>query len=176
MELKNSARIERDVTTETVTAVVKSLSAGKAEAIVSPYLGDFFIYNIRLLYYPYYRVYYEYRIKTFFGKGRIHKAICLVDMLNNIASTCDRFETELLNPDSETVLTPRISKTQAMKTADIYLTHSSINVMKALSAPLKVATDSQGIFKPFWLFHCRNSAGESMDILVDSNTGKYETL
>lgn len=172
--------MEDQVSTTTKKIVINSirrfLSSNDALTIVKPFIENFIPKSQKMVFYPYYWVYFHYTVNTIIGKSRIMEASCLVDMINNIASTTDRFEKENIETVSENILTPSIPKEDAFNSARTYLTHASILKRKALLVPNVQVMQEELIYKPFWIIKCTNRTRENFNIMVDAVNGKYQTL
>lgn len=160
---------------KSITVIRESISREDAFKIVQKVSGEFSPQIQKRVYYPYYWVFFEYVVKTFLGKRRI-KAYCLVDLLENQASTADHFETCEIEEEEENILTPCTDPESALKTAETYLVHSAIHQMKSLLFPRAEVKNRVFLHKPFWIVRCDNLKGERFRVIVDGITGKFEIL
>ncbi|MCF7928961.1 MAG: hypothetical protein K9L68_08620 [Spirochaetales bacterium] len=162
-------------TEQTILALTQHISAQQAEAVLSAAASQFNTQIQRRIYYPYYWVHFHYSVKTVLGKRDI-EAYCFVDLINNLASTADRFESETISVPANNVLQSKMDEEAAYKTARTYLLHSSIHKMKALLLPKYEIVQKAFVYKPFWIARCTNANREQFHMLVDGVTGKYEAL
>ncbi|MDA3939309.1 MAG: hypothetical protein PF693_08380 [Spirochaetia bacterium] len=159
-----------------INSIKGSLSSNEAVSIVQPFIENYIPKSQKIVFYPYYWVFFHYTVNTIIGKSRIMEASCFVDMINNIASTTDRFEKENIEVVSGNILTASISEEEAFKSARTYLTHASILKRKALMVPKVQVIERELVYKPFWIIKCTNRTRENFNIMVDAVTGKYQTL
>ncbi len=159
-----------------INSIKRSLSSDEAVTIIQPFIENYIPKSQKMVFYPYYWVFFHYTVSTIIGKSRIMEASCLVDMINNIASTTDRFEKENIEAVSENILTASISEKEAFNSARTYLTHASILKRKALLVPDVQVIQKELIYKPFWIIKCTNRTRENFNIMVDAVSGKYQTL
>ncbi|MCD6396503.1 MAG: hypothetical protein J7L71_03100 [Spirochaetaceae bacterium] len=159
-----------------INSIERFLSSNDAVTVIKPFIENYIPKSQKMVFYPYYWVFFHYTVNTIIGKSRIMEASCLVDMINNIASTTDRFEKKNVEAVSENILTPSIPEEDAFNSARTYLTHASILKRKALLVPDVQVIQKELIYKPFWIIKCTNRTRENFNIMVDAVTGKYQTL
>ncbi len=168
------------ISTTTKKIVINSirgfLSSNDALTVIKPFIENYIPKSQKMVFYPYYWVFFHYTVNTIIGKSRIIEASCLVDMINNIASTTDRFEKENIEAVSENILTPSIPEKEAFKSARTYLIHASILKRKALLVPNVQVMQEELIYKPFWIIKCTNRTRENFNVMVDAVSGKYQIL
>jgi len=169
--------LENKITKKThVNSVKGFLSSDEAVSVIQPFIENYIPKSQKLVFYPYYWVFFNYTVNTIIGKSRIMEASCFVDMINNIASTTDKFEKENIEVVSQYILTASISEDEAFASARTYLTHASIIKRKSLLVPDVKVIIRELIYKPFWIIKCTNKTRENFNIMVDAVTGKYQTL
>jgi len=159
----------------TINSLKENISRSDALMAVSGSSGAFTPQVQKQLFYPYYWVHFQYRVKTILGE-RLLQAYCLVDLLNNQAATADEFQWEPRQEEEENILQPEVAEESALETARTYLLHSSIHTMKALLCPEKTILDQRLLYKPFWIVRCDNRKKEHFHLLVDGMTGKFQVL
>ncbi len=160
---------------QSITVIPDKISYDQAFNIVQSVSSHFSPQIQKKIYYPYYWVHFEYEVKTILGRRQI-QAYCLVDMLENQASTADRFEPVEALAEEENILIPNIKNEEALKTAQTYLVHSAIHTMKALLYPRSTVISQVHLHKPFWIVRCDNQQGERFRVIVDGLTGKFQIL
>ncbi|MBI9102553.1 MAG: hypothetical protein JEY99_09070 [Spirochaetales bacterium] len=158
-----------------IQAIETSITREDANKIVGRVSAGFIPQVQKLIYYPYFWVHFEYEVKTILGKRKVD-AYTLVDLLENQASTADRFETIEVEEDNENILDPDVDLDSAMKTAQTYLVHSAVHEAKSLIFPKSEVKKSLVMYKPFWIVRCENSKKERFRVIVDTVTGKFEIL
>ncbi len=159
-----------------INLIPASIEEIEAKEIVTRHSENYFTQVQKLIYYPYYWFLFSFTIKTLFGKSKNIKASCLVDLINNHASTTDRFELKETEVLQKSILEHDYNEEQALKTAKTYLTHSSIHTMKVLFAPDYEIMEKQLVYKPFWIVKCTDHGKYSFKVIVDAVTGKFQIL
>jgi hypothetical protein len=160
---------------QNITVIPEKITYDQAFTIVQSVSSHFSPQIQKKVYYPYFWVHFEYEVKTILGKRNI-QAYCLVDMLENQASTADHFDPVETEAEEENILIPQISTDLALKTAQTYLVHSAIHTMKALLYPRSTVINKVHLHKPFWIVRCDNRQGERFRVIVDGLTGKFQIL
>ena len=171
-----STEINAQSKTVTIECLETNIDHDRAALIVEKYAGDHAVQVQKLIYYPYFWVFFNYSVKTLIGKSRIIKASCMVDLINNHAATTDSFESVKKDVPSENILEADFTAEQAFETAKTYLTHAAIHKMKALLVPDYEVVDKKTIYKPFWIVRCSNTDLHKFKVIVDGVTGKYQLL
>ena len=159
-----------------IEALPVSIDRDRAASVIRSLSGDFSVEVQKVIYYPYLWVFFIYSVKTIIGKRRDVKASCFVDLINNQASTTDKFTLETESVSSDNILSPDVGEEEAFKTASTYLTHSAIHKMKALLVPDYEVVEKKIVYKPFWIVKCRNRKRENFKAIVDACTGKFQVL
>jgi hypothetical protein len=120
--------------------------------------------------YPYFRFTTQCTVPTMIGKKGM-SVDCLVDGMNNLGATADRFATDQLVSCDEIWLQPRITIEQAQRTAQRTVTHQLSKQLRMI-APFDVHLESEGtIYKRFWIIRIGDSR-----IMTDSVTGSMHPL
>ena len=163
--------------TETIiTSIPETITEDDANRIVMQYASGYNIQVQKKIYYPYFHVLFSYTVKTLFGRSRETKASCLVDLINNQASTTDKFEITEYRVQPENILEGDIDEEGALRTAKTYLTHASIHNSKVLFAPDSTILEKRFVYKAFWIVKCSNRNRETFKAIVDAVTGKFQVL
>ena len=159
-----------------IESVPVEIDRDRAASIIRHLSGDFNVEVQKLIYYPYLWVFFIYSVKTLLGRRKDVKASCFVDLINNQASTTDKFTLEQIKVNPDNVLESDISEDAAFNTASTYLTHSAIHKMKALLVPDYEVVEKKLVYKPIWIVKCRNRNAENFKMIVDACTGKFQVL
>ncbi len=159
-----------------INLIPVSIEEREAKEIVSRHSEHYNTQVQKLIYYPYYWFLFSFTIKMLLGKSKNFKASCLVDLINNHASTTDSFRINETTVLKNSILDHDYNEEEALKTAKTYLTHSSIHTMKVLFAPDSEILEKQLVYKPFWIVKCTDRGKYSFKVMVDAVTGKFQLL
>ncbi len=159
-----------------INAIESTITREDAASILQAKTSSIIPRVQKLIYYPYYWVFFSFRVKTLFGMGRNNKASCLVDMINNQAATSDIFKHVEVEVPEENILENDFSEEESLKTARTYLNHAAMHKMKALVVPQSEIIEEKKIHKPFWVVKCFNQDNSHFTMIVDAVTGKYQNL
>ncbi len=158
-----------------ILSIQNSVTSKQAERILYQKSRLDRVHTQKKIYYPYYWRHYHFTFAIQRHK-RPFEAHILVDMINNTASSADRFSLDTLDVDEDLVIDPDISIEKASETAQTYLQHSITTKLKMLFVPRKEIIDEKVIHKPFWLVRCSSRNQKPFFVIVDALNGKYQIL
>ena len=167
-----------NINTETIIikTVAASIDQDDAYNIVKRHSDGFIVALQKKIFYPYFWVYFSYSVKTVFGRVKENNASCFVDLINNQASTTDRFAVEETEAIKDNVLEYDYGPESALETAKTYFTHSFIHNTRLLTTPEYEILEQMLVYKPFWIVKCSNHDKYSYKVIVDAATGKFQLL
>ena len=153
-----------------VDIVCGSITSRDALRLVSSLTGDKNVTLESEKTYPYYCFDVHCSVPTLAGRKDV-SVLCLVDAVNGLGATADRFESGKASVRQENLLVAKIDNDAAAEIARRTVTHSMGRKLRMI-ATFEVALMPRGIVhKRFWIVRSRESR-----IMVDSTTGKLHPL
>lgn len=124
----------------------------------------------RQVWYPYFSFDASCRVPTLVGRRAV-SIPCLVDAINGVAMTCDRFQPEAVHIDGSTLLAADIASEQAAAAAERAVAHQ-LGKRARMIAEFRVELDRPRlVYRRFWVVR----AGERLS-MVDSVSGALQSL
>lgn len=172
----------------TVKIVSMKPEVEKKEAVkcIQKIERDIAVDLIQSLYYPY--IQFKYRVilkvpkifrKIFRNSSIEEKVVCFIDLIGGSESlSVKSAKIEEIEVLKACVLFPKDDLVSAQKRAKSYIINVFINKLKILKAPDLFLQDKKIIYKPFFLFRCRNNKKRGRDsfVIFDTVGGQMQAL
>ena len=155
---------------EQVVIARGSFSATDALCFVASLTGDIEATVDKEIIYPYYCFNADCSVPTMVGRKQV-VLICLVDAINGIGATADRFELKNESVLAELLLPAEIDAQGAADIAHRTVTHALGKKLRTISS-FDVSVESRGlVHKRFWIVQTSEAS-----VMVDSTTGGLHPL